>query len=151
MMKRHELREQVFRLLFRAEFNSVSEMEEQKALFAEDLPVEDTGHAVSDKAGMSDKDITYIVDKCGRVQEKLSELDKLIDDNTEGWNTARMGKVELTVLRLGVYEILFDEDIPDAVAINEAVDIAKKYGQETSGGFVNAILAKIVKPGGNNS
>lgn len=151
MMGRHELREQVFRLLFRAEFNSVSEMEEQKALFAEELPVEDTELTASDKHSVCDGDITYIVDKCGRVQEKLPELDKLIDDNTEGWDTARMGKVELTVLRLGIYEILFDEDIPGAVAINEAVDIAKKYGQETSGGFVNAILAKIVKLGENNS
>ena len=151
MMGRHELREQVFRLLFRAEFNSASEMEEQKALFAEDLPVEDTGLDASDKHGVSDRDIAYIVDRCGRVQEKLPELDKLIDDHTEGWDTSRMGKVELTVLRLGIYEILYDKDIPEAVAINEAVDIAKKYGQETSGGFVNAILAKIVKPGGNDS
>ena len=56
-----------------------------------------------------------------------------------------MGKVELTVLRLAVYEMRFDEDIPEGVAIDEAVEIAKEYGQESSGGFVNAILAKIVK------
>ncbi len=144
-MGRHELREQVFRLLFRAEFNSVREMEEQKTLYAEDIPAEDTGRIVGDK------DIAYIVEKCSRVQKKLTELDKLIDDNTEGWDTTRMGKVELTVLRLGVYEILYEEDIPEAVAINEAVEIAKEYGQETSGGFVNAILAKIVKLGESDS
>lgn len=144
-MGRHELREQVFRLLFRAEFNSVREMEEQKTLYAEDIPAEDTGRTVGDR------DIAYIVEKCSRVQEKLIELDKLIDDNTEGWDTTRMGKVELTVLRLGVYEILYEEDIPEAVAINEAVEIAKEYGQETSGGFVNAILAKIVKLGESDS
>ena len=58
-----------------------------------------------------------------------------------------MGKVELTVLRLGVYEMSFDDDIPPRVAIDEAVELAKKYGQENSGGFVNAILAKIMKLG----
>lgn len=138
-MGRHELREQLFRLLFRVEFNDPQEMEEQKSLFSEDLPVEDSRRALR-KA-----DVDYIRDRCGKVQEKIAEIDRLIDANTEGWETGRMGKVELTVLRLAVYEILFDEDIPNGVAIDEAVEIAKKYGQETSGGFVNAILAKIVK------
>lgn len=145
MMGRHELREQVFRLLFRVEFNSPEEMEGQKALFAQDLPDEDTANAADDK------DMLYISERCGKVQEKLSEIDRIIDDNTEGWDTTRMGKVELAVLRLGVYEILYDEDIPDSVAINEAVEIAKKYGQETSGGFVNAILAKVLRSGESNS
>lgn len=145
MMGRHELREQVFRLLFRVEFNSPEEMEEQKALFAEDIPDEDTANAAGDK------DMLYISERCGRVQENLAEIDKIIDNNTEGWDTTRMGKVELTVLRLGVYEILYDEDIPESVAINEAVEIAKKYGQETSGGFVNAILAKVLRSGESNS
>ena len=145
MMGRHELREQVFRLLFRVEFNSAQEMEEQRALFLEDLPAEDTVRAASEK------DAAYIASRCSKVQDKIVEIDKIIDDNTEGWDTARMGKVELTVLRLGVYEILFDEDIPNSVAIDEAVSLAKQYGQETSGGFVNAILGKIVKTGESNS
>lgn len=145
MMGRHELREQVFRLLFRVEFHSAEDMEEQKELFMTDMPAEDTAK----EAGH--KDLTYITERCGRVQEHLEEIDKMIDDNTEGWDHTRMGKVELTVLRLGVYEILFDEDIPGSVAINEAIELAKKYGQETSGGFVNAILAKILKLGESNS
>ena len=94
-----------------------------------------------------EKDVVYISDKYARIQEKLPVIDKMLDDNTEGWDTTRMGKVELTDLRLAVYEIVFDEDIPGSVAINEAVEIVKKYGQETSGGFVNAILGKIVKLG----
>jgi N utilization substance protein B len=145
MMGRHELREQVFRLLFRVEFHSAPEMEEQKELFLVDIPAEDTEYASDEKCG------AYVVERCGKIQDKLAEIDKMINDNTEGWDTARMGKVELTVLRLGVYEICFDEDIPDSVAINEAVEIAKKYGQEASGGFVNAILAKIVKSGESDS
>lgn len=144
-MGRHELREQVFRLLFRVEFNSAQEMEEQRELYVKDLPAEDTMHAISEK------DAAYITARCSCIQDKLVEIDKIIDDNTEGWNTARMGKVELAVLRLGVYEILFDDDIPGSVAIDEAVGLAKQYGQENSGGFVNAILAKIVKLGESNS
>ncbi len=144
-MGRHELREQVFRLLFRVEFNSAQDMEEQRALYATDLPAEDTKQAVSEK------DAAYITARCGCIQDKLAQIDHVINDNTEGWDTARMGKVELAVLRLGVYEILFDKDIPDSVAIDEAVGLAKQYGQENSGGFVNAILAKIVKMGENNS
>lgn len=145
MMGRHELREQVFRLLFRVEFNTAQEMEEQITLFPEDLPAEDTVRAASEK------DTAYIVSRCSRIQDKIVEIDKIIDENTEGWDTTRMGKVELTVLRLGVYEILFDDDIPNSVAIDEAVGLAKQYGQENSGGFVNAILGKIVKTGESNS
>lgn len=145
MMGRHELREQVFRLLFRVEFHSPEDMTEQKSLFGSDFPAEDTAESISEK------DTAYITDRCGKIQDKLSEIDRIINDNTEGWDTSRMGKVELSVLRLAVYEMIFDEDIPDSVAINEAVEIAKKYGQESSGAFVNAILGKVSKSGDSNS
>lgn len=136
-MKRHEQREQIFLLLFRTEFHDTADMPDQVRLFFED------NEAVS-----SQKDIDYIRSRCQSVLAQLHEIDKLINDNTEGWNTSRMGKVELTVLRLAVYEMRFDDDIPVGVAIDEAVEIAKKYGQENSGAFVNAILAKIAKQGG---
>ncbi len=135
-MGRHEQREQVFKLLFRVEFNSAEDMPEQVKLFLEDT-----------ETVVYEKDATYISERFEKIQEKLPEIDKLINDNTEGWDTTRMGKVELTILRLAVYELRYDEDVPDSVAINEAVEIAKAYGQENAGGFVNAILAKIVKLG----
>lgn len=124
-------------LLFRTEFHDSADMPDQIRLFLED-----------NEAVISQKDIEYIRSRCQSVLERLSEIDKLINDNTEGWNTARMGKVELTVLRLAVYEMRFDDDIPVGVAIDEAVEISKKYGQDNSGAFVNAILAKIAKQGG---
>ena len=135
-MGRHEQREQVFKLLFRVEFNTPEDMPEQIKLFIED-----------NEEVTYQKDADYIEKRFSQIQEKLPEIDKLLNENTEGWDTTRMGKVELTVLRLAVFEIVFDKDIPGSVAINEAVEIAKKYGQENSGGFVNAILAKIVKLG----
>ena len=99
------------------------------------------------EAVSSQKGGERIEERCRLICERIPELDKLIDENTEGWNTARMGRVELTILRLAVYEMRFDDDIPPRVAIDEAVELAKRYGQENSGGFVNAILAKILKLG----
>ncbi|MCI9676306.1 MAG: transcription antitermination factor NusB [Lachnospiraceae bacterium] len=135
-MGRHEQREQVFMLLFRVEFHTPEEMPRQERLFFED-----------NETVTREKDAAYIEAKEKAVREKISEIDQIIDKNTEGWDTTRMGKVELTILRLAVYEMLFDEDVPKGVAIDEAVEIAKKFGQDNSGGFVNAILAKISKLG----
>ncbi len=123
-------------LLFRVEFHDPADMPDQIRLFFED----------SENQGSPDE-IGYIEARCRAVCERLPEIDRLINDNTEGWSTARMGKVELTVLRLAVFEMRYDDDIPAGVAINEAVEIAKKFGQENAGGFVNAILAKILKQG----
>lgn len=134
-MNRHELRDRVFKLLFRIEFNSEEDMLEQVALFCTD-----------DEYGTIDeKDTEYVTAKYEGVLGRINEIDKLINDNATGWDTKRMGKVDVTVLRLAVYEMCFDEDIPAGVAIDEAVEIAKTYGQESSSAFVNAILTKIKK------
>ncbi len=133
-MGRHEQREQLFKLLFRVEFNAPEDMPQQVQLFFQDDEVE-----------YMEKTVEAISAKFALVQEKLPQIDALLNEKAEGWTTSRMGKVELTVLRIAVYEILFDEDIPTGVAINEAIEIAKKYGQATSGSFVNAVLAKFVE------
>ncbi len=91
-----------------------------------------------------EKDAAYISQKGKRIIEKLDELDAMINKQAKGWTTQRMGKVDLTILRLAVYEIAFDEDVPAGVAINEAVELAKRFGQEESSGFVNGVLAKFV-------
>lgn len=139
-MGRREQREQIFRLLFRVEFNALEEMPRQTDLFLEQLrsPEEEGSPAAKDK------DINYITTKYGQIQEKLPQIDSMINEKAEGWSISRMGKVEVTLLRLGAYEILYDQDVPDNVAINEAVELAKKYGQDNSGAFVNAVLAKFL-------
>ena len=131
-MSRRELREQIFKFIFRAEFNEPEEMPEQKVLYLND-----------EELALSEKDSDYISSKSEKILAKLSELDQMIDDEALGWTTSRMSKVDLTILRLAVYEIRFDEDVPTGVAINEAVELAKKYGQEESAGFVNGVLAKF--------
>ena len=135
-MGRHEQREQIFRLLFQVEFHEPEDMPRQLRLFVEDSQEVKT-----------QQEADLIEARCQAVREKIPEIDKLIGENSEGWDTARMGKVELAVLRLAVFEMRYDEDIPAGVAINEAVEIAKMYGQENSGSFVNGILGKIVKLG----
>ena len=132
-MSRRELREQIFKLIFRAEFYDKEELPEQEKLFFEDYEL-----------NMKPEDETYISEKSNKVLEKLDEIDGMINQEAKGWTTERMGKIELTILRLAIYEIKFDEDVPAGVAINEAVEIAKKFGQEESAGFVNGVLAKFV-------
>ena len=135
MMKKHEQREQIFKLLFREEFHSCAEMDEQVKLFFED----------EELSGISEKDMNYITEKYQKVRGILPELDKLLDEKVEGWNTARMGKVDLTILRLAVYEMLYDEEVPEGVAINEAVELARKYEDEDVVAFVNGILGSFAR------
>ena len=133
-MNRTELREQIFQLLFRVEFNTPEEMSEQEELFT----------TTSDH-DFSKADADYIRDKYEKIAEKLPEIDAAINEKTEGWNTDRMAKVELTIIRLAVYEIKFDESVPTGVAINEADELAKKFGQDGSPAFVNGVLAKFAQ------
>lgn len=131
-MGRRELREQIFLLLFRVEFHDIAEMPEQMQMFLE-----------NDEEKCSDEDAAYITAKYDRIMEKLPHLDAQLNERAENWDISRMGKVELAVLRLALYEMQFDEEVPVSVAINEAVELAKKFGQDSSGAFVNAVLAKF--------
>lgn len=131
-MTRREIREQVFKMLFRVEFYNQEEMSEQIALCEDDA------------CSWKEKDKTYIFEKVEKIFEKLEEIDAKINEVSEGWKTGRMGKVDLTLIRLAVYEMLYEEDVPAKVAINEAVELAKQYGTDNSPSFVNGVLAKLV-------
>ena len=131
-MSRRILREQLFKLLFRIEFNDREEMQEQCAFFFDDIdnPIEE-------------KDMEVIQKKFDLILQKIAELDEQINATAKGWTTDRMGKVDLTIIRLAVYEILYDDDVPTGVAINEAVELAKKFGRDESYSFVNGVLARF--------
>ena len=77
------------------------------------------------------------------VRAHAAEIDRVIDDVAKNWEIGRMAVIDRNVLRMGIYEILHREDIPAKVAINEAVDLAKKYSTKNSSGFVNGILDKV--------
>lgn len=82
------------------------------------------------------------------VHGKREEIDKLIKKHSEHWRLDRMDWVDKSILRMGVFEILFCDDIPVKVSMNEAVDLGKKFGAEESGAFINGILDKISKTEG---
>ena len=131
-MNRKSLREQIFKLLFRTEFNDPDEMEEQAQFFF------DSGDMT-----VTDKDKEYIIGKCRKILDKTEEIDRLLDEKLDGWKVERLPKVELAILRLGTYEILYDDTVPTGVAINEAVELGKKFGEDGSGAFINGVLAGI--------
>lgn len=130
-MTRREQRENIFKLLFKLEFNSVDEMEEQIRFSL------DTANNISDE------DRSYIVDKTNKIIDIKEEIDGIIADISDGWSIERLGKAELAILRLGIYEMKFDDDIPFKVAINEAVELSKIYCNEDAKSFINALLAKV--------
>ena len=95
---------------------------------------------------LEEKDQEAMQAKYQHILEHLEEIDQILNDYSRGWKTTRMSRVDLTALRLAVYEMKFDEDVPVGVAINEAVELAKCFGSEESGAFVNGILGKIANP-----
>lgn len=130
-MTRREIRENVFKILFRIEFHDRETFLEQIDLMKEECE------------NLKEEDFTYIKDKCVSIFEKKDEIDAAINSMTKGWKTTRMNKVDLSLIRLAVYEIKFEEDIPYKVSVNEVVELAKKYGTDESASFVNGVLAKF--------
>ena len=128
-MSRRKLRESIFLLLFRIEFNTREELEEQAEAFYRQVEAEE--------------DRIYIRNKLTAILDELTSIDEKIREICQGWRLSRLGKTELAILRLAVYEILYDEDIPTGVAINEAVEIAKIYSNEEAPRFINGVLAKL--------
>lgn len=130
-MKRTEAREHIFKMVFGLEFNTADEMPQQLEMYFDQLEE------------AREKDREYIQKKAQAVAEHIEEIDRLINEHTTGWKTTRMNKVDLTILRLAVYEMKWDDDVPVSVAINEAVELAKRFGGDESPSFINGVLARI--------
>ncbi len=133
-LSRRSLREQIFILVFMSEFALPEEMPDRIEKYLSDPD-----------RNADEESLEYIRNKVKLVLEKREELDGIINECAQKWNTARMGKAELAIFRLAVYEMLYDEEIPVSVAINEAVELAKKFGPEDAPSFINGILANIVR------
>ena len=89
----------------------------------------------------------YIENAIETIVENLDTIDKYIEDNIEGWEIHRLAKVDLSILRIALYEMLYRTDIPIQVSINEAIEISKKYSNEESPKFINGILGGFVRSG----
>ncbi len=147
-MTRRELREHCFKMLFGAAFYPAQEARDQLEQYFLVPEEEDTtpegAEIIVHRVDMSEKDSRYLKDRVSAVIDLIPELDEKIDQVAEGWKTRRMGRVELALLRLAVYEMKYDDDIPEKVAINEAVELAKRFGGKDAPAFINGILAKLV-------
>ena len=132
LMNRREIREQVFKMLFQTEFYEEAEMDEQIGISMEELAETNEGKRA------------YIEQKLREIYKRREEIDALINEKATGWKTNRMAKVDLALIRLAVYEIRYEEDIPTGVAINEAVELAKIYSSDGAPSFVNGVLAKLL-------
>ncbi len=137
-MTRRESREHIFKMLFCRDFYEMEEWKEQAQLYLDAL------QPAEGQEPYTEEDKQILLSKAVAACEKSAELDAKIDAAAEGWKTKRMGKVDVTVLRLALYEMEYDEEVPTKVAINEAVEIAKKFGGDESPSFVNGVLARLV-------
>ena len=132
-MKRSAIRELAFRLIYSLEIQKAENLEEQIDLYLECNDVEE------------DEAKEYIKDAIIGIKENIEEIQKLIEKNLKAdWKIDRISKIDLSLLKLAIYEIKYKE-IPYKVAINECLELAKKYGEDTSKNFINGILASIVK------
>ncbi len=140
---RSRQREVLFWLLFRIDFYALEDLAEQEELFWQSEELEE----------IPQKAREYISGRFRRLLEVREDIDARLSEKVEGWSLGRIGKAELTALRLAMFEIEYDPDIPRGVAIDEAVELAKRYGQHSweeegrsksgSGVFVNGVLAKF--------
>lgn len=139
-MKRAEFREHLFRMVFMTEFRDEDEYSEQAELYIENNIIQEDDDA-ADMAGA----VAGLKKKFARVTEKISVEDKWIDDRIKGngWDVSRIAKTDLAALRVGIYEMVFDDDVSVKIAMNEAVNLAAKYGTDNSADFVNGVLASV--------
>ena len=131
-LNRKTLRLFSMKLLFEYDFYPEEEREEQVKVFLswQELTAEDR---------------EFLLQRVTDAFQKIPEIDREINEKTEGWTTARMSKVDLTLIRLAIYEMRYDPETPTKVAIDEAVELAKEFGGADSPKFVNGVLAKFVK------
>ena len=126
-MSRRKSREQAFALLFEKSFN--------------DQPILDLAEGAQDAREFIIE--PFALSLAQGAEEKLTEIDALIEEHSHKWSHNRISRVALAVLRLAIYEMKYCDETPDSVAINEAVELAKKYGGDEDSSFVNGILGSI--------
>ena len=130
-MTRREFREHTAKLIFIFDFYPESEWKEQFELY-------------TDYSGIKEEDKESLWQRALALENKKAEVDSLIDGASKKWRISRLSKTDLMLLRVAVYEIKFDAEIPNKVSVNEAVELAKIYGGDESPAFVNGVLAKFM-------
>ncbi|NLH95840.1 MAG: transcription antitermination factor NusB [Clostridiaceae bacterium] len=128
-MGRRAAREMAMKLLYQMEIQK-DDIDTQLKIFFEHNPV-------------SENDAAYIKDIIYGVSGNTDHITGIIQKYSRGWKITRISKIDLSILKLSIYEICFRDDIPFSVSVNEAVELAKKYSSEDAGSFINGILSKL--------
>lgn len=134
-MTKRRIRENLYIMLFQTAFYPEEDWMEQAEQFLEDLEGKDATNRAK----------AILKERYEHVLAHLNELDDKIAEKSKGWKIERLATADLAILRLAVFEMFYDAEVPDPVAINEAVELAKKYGQDNSSKFINGILSTIEK------
>ena len=132
-MSRRKLREHLFKLVYLYVFNPAEGMPEQVELYLDSIE------------SLSEDDREYLKTRYEQIAGKISEIDGMLNRTAKGWKTNRFASCDLAILRVAVFEMKYDERIPDGVAINEAVELAKLYGGDESPSFINGVLGEIAR------
>lgn len=140
-MSRRIGREYAIQFLFSLDFNKADDVENQLEEFLQHTQE----HREEEAPVMNKSSKSYTLAVVKGTMQHIEEIDKLIEFHTTGWKKERIARVDLAIIRLAIYEIVFNNEVPDSVAANEAIELAKKYSTEESGSFVNGVLGKIIR------
>ncbi|GJM76437.1 N utilization substance protein B [Paenibacillus macerans] len=140
-MKRRLAREIAIQSLYHMEMNEV-EAEEAVSMLLSEAAGDNEGEVnLSDAEG----DKAFVLELVNGTWSRKDAIDGLLSDYLKGWQISRLSKVDRQVLRLAAYEMIFRDDVPGKVAVNEAIELAKHFGTEESGKFVNGVLGKMIQ------
>ncbi|MED4602403.1 transcription antitermination factor NusB [Paenibacillus validus] len=140
-MRRRLARELALQSLYQMAMNEVSTGDAVDHV-VEEARGEDEGQLTREKDRISEQDVKELVE--GTLSHK-SQIDHLLVDYLKGWQMDRLSKVDREILRLATYEMVFRDDVPPKVVVNEAIEMSKNFGTEESGKFVNGVLGKMIK------
>ena len=130
-MSRRDARRHIFNLMFQNEFNKEINTHESIETYRNEYE------------NFERKDILFIKNEYTGILENVEKIDSIIDKFSIGWSVDRLSTVDKAILRIAVYEIMFDDDIPNKVSVNEAVELAKEFSEAPS--FINGVLGKVVR------
>ncbi|WP_291578996.1 transcription antitermination factor NusB [Clostridium sp. UBA6640] len=132
-MNRKKSREIAMKLLFEMSINKESYTDIVES-FKENTDIK-----------LDDVDFGYIIRILKTTNENIILIDETIEKNLVKWSLSRLSKMNLAILRIAICEILFEDDIPEKVSVNEAIELAKKYGEDNASSFINGVLNSIIK------
>ncbi|MFB5759527.1 transcription antitermination factor NusB [Paenibacillus medicaginis] len=140
-MKRRLARELAVQSMYHMEMNEVKAEEAVDMLLQEAAEDNEAEVVVKDEAALRQ----YVLNMVAGTWEQRSAIDTLLTDYLKGWQVSRLSRVDRQILRLAAYEMIFREDIPGKVAVNEAIELSKHFGTEESGKFVNGVLGRLIQ------